>query len=328
MLLISAATTRAQVLELAKRSEALKMRGAVVGAWVHWIMQVHPELELKIDPAAMAQYENLNGVPEPLLSKVLYAEDEKEAADIAKVLSGDDRTGYANTRKGTAEDAAMDEPEPAPSAAGESARGDGPSVAPAAAGGGTPGASAGAPAASPSGSIPPVAAAVSASVPANHGASAASAAEGAAATAAPSEVDPQELPFIPMSDPSRGGAGVYMNGLDDYHLVQDLCPDIDIDAHAQSALLKRLARGGRLVIARGNTPASDYELDFFPLMFPYLFPYGDGGPRAGCLSFEAWVKLQLLRCVPELALGRGGRGRKASEGCLSSALRAWPAPFR
>lgn len=88
----------------------LQVRGWAIIQWAHHLAPIYrssPQFQnLQLDTAALAAYHNIDGVPESCLNTLAAPETQQEADHLVHRFLGD-RQGYAATRTGSAEEAAI-----------------------------------------------------------------------------------------------------------------------------------------------------------------------------------------------------------------------------
>ncbi len=106
VVLVAAAQTEQEVIELARCTPALHVRGHVIAAWARHLAAVYPELTGRLDHAALQQWEHSGDcIPRDLLATAMHVDTQEEADAIAQHMQ-QRQAGYARARYGGPEEAA------------------------------------------------------------------------------------------------------------------------------------------------------------------------------------------------------------------------------
>ncbi|GLC77595.1 hypothetical protein PLESTF_001961100 [Pleodorina starrii] len=106
VVLVAAAQTEAEIIDLAKRTNALHLRGRVIACWARWLAEVYPHLRDRLDHGALQQWEEAaDSIPRNVLAAALHVDTEEEALTLGEQQQ-QRQAGYAAARFGGPEQAA------------------------------------------------------------------------------------------------------------------------------------------------------------------------------------------------------------------------------
>ncbi|GLC66020.1 hypothetical protein PLESTF_000373200 [Pleodorina starrii] len=106
VVLVAAAQSEAEIIDLAKRTHALHLRGHVIARWARWLAEVYPHLHDRLDHDAVQQWEEAaDSIPRNVLAAALHVDTEEEALTLGEQQQ-QRHAGYAAARFGGPEQAA------------------------------------------------------------------------------------------------------------------------------------------------------------------------------------------------------------------------------
>ncbi|GLC77698.1 hypothetical protein PLESTF_001977700 [Pleodorina starrii] len=106
VVLVAAAQSEAEIIDLAKRTNALHLRGHVIARWARWLVEVYPHLHDRLDHDAVQQWEEAaDSIPRNVLATALHVDTEEEALALGEHQQ-QWQAGYAAARFGGPEQAA------------------------------------------------------------------------------------------------------------------------------------------------------------------------------------------------------------------------------
>ncbi|GLC49535.1 hypothetical protein PLESTB_000236800 [Pleodorina starrii] len=106
VVLVAAAQSEAEIIDLAKRTNALHLRGHVIARWARWLAEVYPHLHDRLDHDAVQQWEEAaDSIPRNVLATALHVDTEEEALALGEHQQ-QRQAGYAAARFGGPEQAA------------------------------------------------------------------------------------------------------------------------------------------------------------------------------------------------------------------------------